>query len=238
VVESFKAARNYTNSKQPDWWKPPPPTVAPPPPLPQVHRIAAPAAWSPPIPAAAPTSNPAQGWQSTPGAIPGNAPIPGWQPSAAAPTSNPAQGWQSVPGAAATPQPVQSTPQWNRPTAWNQSPTVLAPSPTPAPTTNTEGAAATRIVQLLERQTTLMEHMSQRLDEIAADEDDRDGSQGLEHEHTRSTTGPQHYAEGAAGSKQETPAGPSSRPPALDASSPPGTWDALRRFGGNILGVR
>lgn len=175
--------------------------------IPQAHKTPAPAGWASPggqttaptFPA--PSSSPAQRWSwgapATPGTAAATAPgaLPPAFPSSAnsatnAPTAAPPASWS---GRSATstgfpkPAPQNATP----PASWSAAP--VSPSAGATPGSGPDGAASPvllRIAGALDKQTALLERMALRLDEIGNDEDDKDGNEGLEHEHTRPTSAP------------------------------------------------
>jgi hypothetical protein len=224
-------------SKAPDWWKPPAnataPVAPPQPALPQVHKATPPTSWQTPTgPPPVPPSNPGQGWSwQTPPGGPAPVPTPTAWPTAQPPVATPTTSWQTpmAPGA-----PVA--------TPWAGStgiPAAAGPIGSGASPSNPLTADPSgQMLQLMQRQTALMERMAQRLDEIASDSDDTQGTQGLEHESTRPTSGPTVYGgtggTGSAGWSGDSP----TPPPSLPQADQGDFWKEVGQIGRVLLGVR
>ena len=204
--------------------------------FPQVHK-APPTAWNANLPVATATPAPTA-WPAPSAAI----------PAPTAPT-NPGQGWTWQPPRSPTgplPGPTAANSWANASTAPSvspQTPNLAGPTPWTGPSTSSlqplsggsgASAALNELVATLERTNGLLERIAGRLDTVASDDDDEDATQGLEHEHTRQTSGPLGLARLAGGSSGQEASTEDSKP---ETREPPGgPVGALQNWFKNIVG--
>ena len=198
---------------------PPPPSGSLPPPPPPAPPMPAPAVSAPP--AAPPPPPPPYAWPT-----PSTTPPPAWPQTM--PTTRPPM----IPPVA-MPAPPVVVPGWSPPP-----PLVTVPGPAPSSTGNgspTAGDSGGRIVTLLENLNAVADRIAARLDTIATDEDDREGTQGVEHEYTRPTSGPRLHQDAI---RSVPEAGGSYSPRTLPLEHGGGTWDGIKKFADILGGVR